>query len=83
MRERREHERRDDEENRHHRAGVRTGRRRFHVLITMSATVVETAARRIRGEQASRARALLTAAVVGTAAGVLTYRLLRSAGEDA
>jgi hypothetical protein len=49
----------------------------------MSATVVETAARRIRGEQASRARALLTAAVVGTAAGVLTYRLLRSAGEDA
>jgi hypothetical protein len=49
----------------------------------MSATAVETAARRLKGERPSRARAVVTAAVVGTAAGVLTYRLLRSAGDDA
>jgi hypothetical protein len=49
----------------------------------MSATALETAARRLGGERPSRARALVTAAVVGTAAGVVTYRLLRSAGDGA
>jgi hypothetical protein len=41
---------------------------------------------RARGQQSSRPRALLAATVVGTAAAVATYRLLRSGsppGDDA
>jgi hypothetical protein len=37
---------------------------------------------RLRGEQPSRLRSLLTAAVVGAAAAGLTYKLLRNAPEN-
>jgi len=36
---------------------------------------------RARGRKPSRARSLLTSAVIGAATGVLAYRLLRSGGE--
>src|SRR5581483_3656705 len=58
-RERREGERREDGEGRSGGAPVRNGRRSFHVLNTMSATAVETAARRLKGERPSRARAVV------------------------
>ena len=44
----------------------------------MAGVVTETAAARARGEPVTRGRALLTAAVVGVGAGVLTYKLLRA-----
>jgi hypothetical protein len=44
----------------------------------MSGLVTETAAARARGEQPSRARAVVTAAIVAVGAGVVTYRLLRA-----
>lgn len=37
---------------------------------------------RVAGEQPSRTRSLLTAIMVGTAAAVMTYRILRRAEED-
>jgi len=44
----------------------------------VSNAVAETAAARIRGERASRTRALVAAAVVAVGAGVATYKVLRA-----
>jgi hypothetical protein len=41
-------------------------------------TIAPAVAERVQGEQPSRARALLAATVVGAAAAVAVYRLLRS-----
>ena len=44
----------------------------------MTSQVAETAGRRLAGERVSRARALLTAGVVGVGAATLVYKVLRS-----
>jgi hypothetical protein len=48
----------------------------------MSDFVQETVARRIEGDEQSRLRALGAAIMIGVAAGVLAYRLLRSGGDS-
>jgi hypothetical protein len=45
-------------------------------------TVTETVVERAMGQRPSRARSLLTAAIVGGAAAVMTYRLLRREPEE-
>jgi len=45
-------------------------------------SVLEAAAQRARGERVSRPKALLVATVVGVGAAVVTYKLLRSGGEE-
>jgi hypothetical protein len=42
----------------------------------------QTAAKRLAGERPSRTRAFLAAVVAAAGAGVLTYKLLRSGGDD-
>jgi hypothetical protein len=49
----------------------------------MASLATETAAKRLAGERPSRTRAFLAASVVAVGAGVLTYKLLRSGGDDA
>jgi hypothetical protein len=44
---------------------------------------IEAVTQRAAGERPSRTRSALAAVVVGGAAAVLTYRLLRQAGEPA
>ena len=45
-------------------------------------TAAETVGERLAGEQPGRLRALATSTVVGVAAAVVTYKLLRSGGGE-
>ena len=48
----------------------------------MSSTVKDTVTERMEGGQPGRARAFVAAVVIGFAAFLLAYRLLRSGGGD-
>jgi hypothetical protein len=48
----------------------------------MVGVAAETTAEKLAGERPSRTKSLLTAVMVGAAATVLTYRLLRAAAEE-
>jgi hypothetical protein len=51
--------------------------------LEMASMAAKTAGKKLAGEQPSRTRAFLAASVVAVGAGVLTYKLLRSSGDDA
>jgi hypothetical protein len=45
--------------------------------------VKDAVAERVEGDRPGRARAVIAAIVIGVAAAVVAYRLLRSGGDDA
>jgi 2-methylcitrate dehydratase PrpD len=49
----------------------------------MASSAAETVGERLAGERPGRMRSLLTATVVGVAAAAVTYKLLRSGGDEA
>jgi hypothetical protein len=48
----------------------------------MAAMTTETAVGRLFGERPGRMRALMVSLIVGAGAGVMTYKLLRSEGDQ-